>query len=184
MIFSHTLHQVINGFKQQTRRVVKSDEFFDSELSAILKVSGRMMYQVGRSYAIQPGRGKKAVGRILVTDIRREKVSLISEADVYCEGFQSKADFLKAWRSIHGPGADSDGDVWVIEFRLHSLCTLPMGISDENDTQKSSADYSKDLSCAIQEIPGNRLYSGDQRTGRVGEVVPHRLSLPASKRAV
>ena len=117
MIFSHTLDQVISGLKCQTRRPVKAGERFDPEVRAICKASGRVMYQVGRSYAVQPGRGKPAVGRMLITNIRRETLESISESDAHCEGFSSKADFLTTWRAIHGARV-SDVEVWVIEFAV------------------------------------------------------------------
>ena len=114
MIFSYTLNQVVSGIKSQTRRPVKTGEYLDAKC-AIRKSNGRVLYQTGKSYAVQPARGKRAVGRIIITGIRQEELVSISEADVYCEGFSSKADFLATWRAIHG---SSLGYVWVIEFEF------------------------------------------------------------------
>ena len=49
-------------------------------------------WQVGRTYAVQPGRGKKAVGRIRITEIRRERVQDISEEDAIAEGIYRHSD--------------------------------------------------------------------------------------------
>jgi hypothetical protein len=46
----------------------------------------RIKWQVGRTYAIQPGTGKKGVGHFKLLDIREEWVQLISLDDVYAEG--------------------------------------------------------------------------------------------------
>ena len=61
----------------------------------------QVKYEVGRKYAVQPGRGQKAVARIQITDIRREDVRDISDADVKAEGFADKKEFLLVWASMH-----------------------------------------------------------------------------------
>lgn len=120
MIFAHTLDQVLREKKSQTRRVIKAgEEFARAGASPCVVVAGkRTVYQVGKSYAVQPGRGKKAVARIVLTGIRREPVGAISPADARAEGFTSREAFLTTWRSIHGAKADLSCEVWVLEFRL------------------------------------------------------------------
>lgn len=61
----------------------------------------RAKWVVGRTYAVQPGRGKKQVGRILLTEIRREDVREISFDDVRREGFVSKVQFFEVWMQMH-----------------------------------------------------------------------------------
>lgn len=46
----------------------------------------RALYIIGHTYAVQPGRGKPAVARIRITEIRREKLMNISEDDAADEG--------------------------------------------------------------------------------------------------
>jgi len=46
----------------------------------------RVKWQVGRTYAIQPGRGKEAIGRFKLLAIRREWLLDISEEDCIAEG--------------------------------------------------------------------------------------------------
>lgn len=76
MIFAVGDHieQIIKGTKVQTRRVAKL---------------GGPRYELGKSYAIQRGRGKPAIldGRIIITDIRLELAQdKISSEDAQAEG--------------------------------------------------------------------------------------------------
>ena len=75
---------VLDGRKTQTRRL------------------GVFEYTPGRDYAVQPGRGKHAVGRIKVTAVRRERLGDISQADALREGFASRWEFIAYWRDLHG----------------------------------------------------------------------------------
>lgn len=118
MIFAHTLHQVMCGEKRQTRRLRKLNETFDLDRQAIIKSDMRVMYQVGRSYAVQPNRGQKAVGRILLTGIRKERLDSITHVDALQEGFTSRDHFLTTWYKIHGHRADIEREVWVFAFEL------------------------------------------------------------------
>lgn len=75
----------------------------------------KSIYEINKTYAVQPGRGKKAVGRIRITDIRREDVRRISEADVLAEGFNNRHEFMAIWDAMHG-----GNDAWVIHFVLEA----------------------------------------------------------------
>lgn len=120
MIFAHTLAQVLNGQKSQTRRLVKPDEVFNPTHQRVIHAAKRTVYQVGKTYAVQPNRGKKSVARILLTGLRQETPATISEADALAEGFPSRAAFLEAWRKIHGQHADLNQPVWILEFALYN----------------------------------------------------------------
>lgn len=63
------------------------------------------IYQVGKSCAVQPGRGQRAIGRIRITGIRREDVRDISDEDARAEGFASKWQFWETWTEMHDPRA-------------------------------------------------------------------------------
>lgn len=97
---------------------------------------------------VQPGRGKKAVGRIRITRIRREGLGDINGEDCIAEGANNDAysfidetvqtlpgigtgpvrhyrslpaAFSVLWDSVYGLGAwdrMKDDDVWVLEFEL------------------------------------------------------------------
>jgi len=145
MIFQHTWQQVLTGEKTQTRRLVKpvhcawSNEF-DIEGQPIDITDVRIVYEesyatrevwrVGKTYAVQPGRGKKAVGRIRITAIRREALQDVSCDDAlqegaypYGRGIWSTAveEFAELWDSIHDkPGTtwNDNPAVWVLTFEL------------------------------------------------------------------
>jgi len=111
-----------------------------SEIHSVLVGEGHLKWAVGYVYAVRPGRGQKAVGRIRITNIRREHVQDISEADAIAEGMTDtyfdglpsyknrvipghlcRAAFADTWTTIHTkPGTrwEDDPEVWVLEFEL------------------------------------------------------------------
>lgn len=141
MIFQHTWEAVLAGRKTQTRRLVKGKEWYSPVMDCVMtsQHNGRMKWWVGQTYAVQPGRGQKAVGRIKLLAIRMERLQAISEADAQAEGCELEAwppgdddgptrfrlnyrgQYRKLWDSIYtAPGtrwADSPL-VWVLEFEL------------------------------------------------------------------
>lgn len=144
--------QVLDGTKTQTRRPVKEGDLITSAIEQLWylnPVSGlgsmvqekswwvatvvlrykyepyRIKWQVGRTYAVQPGRGKKAVGRIRITKIRRERLQDIKPHEFKLEGMPTGAIaevlwWSKLWDSIyHKPYRWEDNpEVWVLEFEL------------------------------------------------------------------
>lgn len=142
MIFHGTWQMVLNGPKTQTRRLVKEGERFvpggcsfdgmvvkssKKSFAAILK------WEVGRTYAIQPGRGEKAIGRFLLTRIRRESLRSISFDDACAEIGRSNRSFawygtekgpqelfFELWDSIYPKGFRSKDkpDVWVLGLEV------------------------------------------------------------------
>ena len=155
MLFKPELCQaILDGRKTQTRRLVKSGEacrdgitisrhwisrftFMPPPGEKLLKWDYiRPKWQVGRTYAIQPGRGKKAVGRLLLTGIRKEHLQEIScggymyRSDIQQEGCPFVNDpgqmgldevewFIELWDSINakkGTRWDDNPEVWVLEF--------------------------------------------------------------------
>lgn len=111
MLFQHTWSKVLNGEKTQTRRIRKpGDEFFPEDLgmpSAVMHKgfsAYRLMWEVGRTYAVQTGRTQPGVARIRITSIRCEDVREISEADVKAEGFETASDFFITWCKMHDKG--------------------------------------------------------------------------------
>lgn len=109
MLFRPELAElVIEGQKTQTRRLAHpgDTERHDSErnIQEVVAVSGRIRWRVGTRYAVQPGRGKRGLGHIMVESIAYEPdgVADISEAEAVAEGFSSVAEFHAAWDRING----------------------------------------------------------------------------------
>src|SRR5258708_15396845 len=105
MIFAHTLDKVLSGEKWQTRRPVKPGEKLScrkdlfGEKICVQAATDRIVYEVGKSYAVQPNRGKKAIARIVVTGIRLQQVRMIGECDALAEGFASRQEFFATWQA-------------------------------------------------------------------------------------
>lgn len=122
MIFRQ-IDEIRDRRKTQTRRVRKpghgSSGRADGTELTITEAAG---HSVGKSYAIVPKRGHKAIpdGRIRITRIRCEQVQEITEADARAEGVESVAAYRALWDSINGKtkGArwQDNPFVWVYEF--------------------------------------------------------------------
>jgi hypothetical protein len=114
MIFQYTWQLILDNKKTATRRLINpGEELLDNPRR--LEVNGRKKWQVGRSYAIQPGRRKKSVGRIEITDIKKEPLGQMTADDALAEGFSSLDEFQQTWIQMHGH-YDPDLSVWVITF--------------------------------------------------------------------
>lgn len=111
MIFRPELaEKVLAGDKTQTRRL-KSD----NPRSPWWRE--RCAYVVGREYAIQPGRGKVAIGRLLITEVREALLGDISYGDARAEGFESPSHFMRYFRELNGD-LDYDAPLWALTFSL------------------------------------------------------------------
>lgn len=120
MIFRPVLvDRILAGNKTQTRRTVRYHGGLRSD-----RYRFDCTYKVGRSYAVQPGRGRKGVARIKVTDIRRERWKDITERDAIAEGFKrldgftAKQQFFAYVYGIYQGNIDLEAECWVIEFEL------------------------------------------------------------------
>jgi hypothetical protein len=126
MIFQHTIDAVLNGTKTQTSRIVKDGDYssittdlnglmcshsikvFPSALEKVTNINNvyrgnRLLYHLDNTYAVQPGRGKKAVARIRILQIRLMDVRYISAQGAVDEGFIDIYAFLKVWCKMHDP---------------------------------------------------------------------------------
>src|SRR6185369_9483179 len=102
------IERILNCEKTQTRRVAKSNEMlsYPDGIEAVQYTRNdadcwRTKWQVGKTYAICPGRGKHGVARIEITAISRGDVRQISEADARAEGFTNREEFLTTWIAIN-----------------------------------------------------------------------------------
>lgn len=136
MIFQHTWQKVVSGEKTQTRQIMKAGDMITHPMSMVVvgKDHGRIIdtlpilphfawknadiyrvvngkrtvYQVDKTYAVQPARGKPAIARIHITDIRREDVRDISYGDSRAEGFLDRWEFMMTWVRMH------DKTIWPV----------------------------------------------------------------------
>lgn len=78
----------------------------------------RCSLQPGRTYAVCPGRGKNAIGRVLVTDVHRDVwfgAAALAPEEVRREGFESAEEFDTALARINGK-VPIGAVLWRIEF--------------------------------------------------------------------
>lgn len=113
MIFKPELAaKVLDGTKTMTRRPTRHED-------------GKCPHRVGKTLAVQPGRGKRHVAHLrVVRETRHEALHEITERDARKEGFANVAEFLAYWRSLYGE-ADPMQPVCVIEFDVLRLGCCP-----------------------------------------------------------
>ena len=140
MIFSETADLVMDGTKTQTRRPLKPfDELIRWKESARHYGKGiynnqmkRVRYTVGKTYAVQPARNAKAIGRIRLLDVRVEPLMNISIHDAIAEGILPEGvdeaqlpttylmGFIKTWMRLYPSGTEysweNNPKVIVLEF--------------------------------------------------------------------
>lgn len=102
--------KVMTGEKTVTRRLMS-----DNPRSPWWRK--RCGFREGQSVAVCPGRGKHAIGRAVVTDVRMELLGQITEDECRREGFESVQAFFDAFRGINGSEINGWDYVWRVEFR-------------------------------------------------------------------
>lgn len=110
MIFRPELAELIrNRRKTQTRRIRKPGVL--------------CRYEPGKDYAVQPGRGQKAIDRILVLTVEQQTLGDVTHQEAFAEGFKDVEGFRDYWRALHkipdGEPTPWDTPVWAITFELH-----------------------------------------------------------------
>ena len=137
MIFTpEHCNMILRGEKTQTRRIVKPGETWEPYDDVITASSyrlplphqmapvNRVKWQVGSTYALQPGRGKSAVGRIRITDIHGENLTYIADEDAIEEGAADVAAYARVWDSINtrkGTRWADNPAVWVLAFEVEGV---------------------------------------------------------------
>lgn len=113
--------QVMAGEKTVTRRLVS-----DNPRSPWFE--GGCSLQVGRDYAVCPGRGKNAIGRVRIIRATLEPLALLNyDQEARREGFDDVEAFEAAWRSING-AYDPESLVWRIEFEVVERAGASVGV--------------------------------------------------------
>jgi hypothetical protein len=138
MIFQETWQMILDGSKTQTRRLVHGDRdlIWATSGGQIVSVARwnaqgsalRIIWEVGRTYAVRSSRGKKAVARIKITRIRQQHLQEISIEDAEAEGlycgdqqYANVSNFIVLWQQIHTkPGTrwQDNPAVWALDFEL------------------------------------------------------------------
>lgn len=75
------------------------------------------IYRVGHEFAVQPGRGKDAIGVAIPDRVALERLGAITAEQAVAEGFSDIRDFIAAWREINRT-FDALQWVWVVEFHV------------------------------------------------------------------
>ncbi len=128
---------VMNGAKTQTRRVRMPADFRLINNGQIVGIerNGRLLWEVGRIYAVQPGRNKHSIGRVKLMAIREQQLQSISDDDICAElgcpvtwtgpgpepyRRDLRSAFEVLWDSINSRGHKwHDNDlVWVLTLRV------------------------------------------------------------------
>jgi hypothetical protein len=100
---------VMAGRKTVTRRLVS-----DNPRSPWYRE--RCSLVVGRSYAVCPGRGKNAIGRVEVVSVERMRLGALTDEEARAEGLNDAAEFEAIFERINGD-YDPDAEVWRVEMR-------------------------------------------------------------------
>lgn len=88
---------------------------FDEKKTMTRRLSGR--YEPRKLYAVQPGRGEKAVAWIRIISKKRQLLSKMTEEDALKEGGYTLEEFIALWKEMHHMWTP-DMQVWVYEFEL------------------------------------------------------------------
>lgn len=76
------------------------------------------VYIVGKTYTIQPNRGKKAIGRTPpIASIRRQDVRAMTDADALAIGFKTVLDYWLVWIGMHDCGVGLYFDPKIVDWR-------------------------------------------------------------------
>jgi len=133
MQFAHTWKSVLDKNKTQTSRIVKPGEYAaGTEIGKISAVATHnkqaLKWKVGNTYAVQPGRGQKAVARIRILGIGKEDVRGFSRIDGKAEGFNDEFDFWETWCSMHDKHKSiptQESNSWGTYLHLYALLGRP-----------------------------------------------------------
>jgi hypothetical protein len=105
----HLAEAVMAGTKTVTRRLCS-----DNRRSPWSREQCRL--KVGRDYAVQPGRGKPAIGRAVVVSVNIGALGYLDDEEARREGSASADEFEATWRAINGR-YDPDTLVWRVELK-------------------------------------------------------------------
>ena len=142
MLFVSTWKFVVSGQKTRTRKLVQEGDYatFDETdpnqpICQVIRTADagvpKVLYEVGKTYSVQPGLAKKTVGNIKLTAIRRERLQDITEEEALKELPLTSLEegisdaqwalktFMGTWNISNiesGTRWEDNPEVWVLEF--------------------------------------------------------------------
>lgn len=122
--------KVMRGEKTVTRRMVSTNP--NSPWFAInraFRPPRAKGFEPGRDYAVCPGRGKSAIGRIRVKWVDALTLGKLGRIEAQAEGFATPEEFEAAWAKMHG-GYFAGALVWRVEFKV-CQCECGFGTTDK-----------------------------------------------------
>jgi len=117
---------ILEGYKTQTRRPRKEEDWIISRL-----VNGVEIQQIGnkslkwstwRTYALQPGRGKKGIAHIRFTHFELQELQDITEEDAIAEGIKA-LEFPSLKSLYYAPGdinANAETGIYALPYHVHT----------------------------------------------------------------
>ena len=132
---------VMVGRGHKKKRVLETLMRFDAvpkdNIYSVYSASGALKWRVGSTYAIQPARGQKGVGKIVIESIKLEKLHDISKQDAIAEGIWQRPD--NCWTtSIWEPSADCFSNPVGAYARLWDSINTPPGTRWANNPLHSA----------------------------------------------
>lgn len=118
MIFSvaDTFAKLKDHLKTVTRRPVKKNDKMEFDGVSLARVyrEGRLLWEVGKTYAAQPGRGIEADGRIKIISLEVDpNPGYMTMDEARKEGFEHPNEFKEVWVEMYG-----DVALWRPAFRI------------------------------------------------------------------
>ena len=126
--FGYTLKPLLLGDKTETSRLVHEGDYtwvcgemdapwkprgFTSLYSSVHHASDRPRFVAGKDYPIEPGRGKKSVGRYRILTIWRQDVRTMLLAQREAEGFHDLYGFWMVWGKMYDAGFLSKNGIYA-----------------------------------------------------------------------
>jgi hypothetical protein len=106
---------VMAGRKTVTRRLMS-----DNPRSPWFR--GACSLKVGQTYAVCPGRGKNAIGRVRIVAVDLIDLGTMDLDEARAEGFNSVREFFEAFHGINrGKQHDAYTPVWRIAFEVAEI---------------------------------------------------------------
>ena len=123
MIFPHTADKVLTKTKTQTLRLALDEEVLRPGrcgygVYAERAYGTKAKWIVGRTYALQRGKGGRGIARIRIKSIApvAKPMEEVDDRFAQREGFISREAFLIAWQWLHRKRANQPA--WAIRFEL------------------------------------------------------------------